>query len=63
MLKDILPIDPELVTFKNIDEAIVKIKYYLNNPTKRYEISRTIYDWFKSRYSYDNLVDIILNKI
>lgn len=63
ILKDILPIDPELVTFKNIDEAIVKIKYYLNNPTKRYEISRTIYDWFKSRYSYDNLVDIILNKI
>lgn len=63
ILKDILPIDPELVTFKNIDDAIEKMKYYLNNPDKRYEISSTVYEWFKSKYSYDNLVEFVLSKI
>ncbi len=63
ILKDILPIDPELVTFKNIDDAIEKIKYYLNNPDKRYEISSTIYECLKNKYSYDNLVKFILSRI
>lgn len=63
ILKDILPIDPELVTFKNIDDAIEKMKYYLNNPDKRYEISSTVYEWFKDRYSYDNLIKYVLSKI
>lgn len=63
ILKDILPIDPELVTFKNIDDAIEKMKYYLNNPDKRYEISSTVYEWFKNRYSYDNLIEYVLSKI
>ena len=63
ILKDILPINPELVTFMNIDDAIEKIKYYLNHPLERYEIAGTIYEWFKDRYSYDNLVKYVLSKI
>lgn len=63
ILKEILPIDPEKVTFKNIDEAIDKMKYYLAHPKERYEIANIIYEHFINKYSYDELINYILNKI
>ena len=63
ILNEILPIDPEKVSFKTIDDAIDKMKYYLDNPQERYEIAQTIYEHFVKKYSYDELINYILNKI
>ena len=63
ILKDLLPIDPELVSYKNIDEAIEKIGYYLKHPEDRYKISEQIYDHFIDRYNYDKLITYILSNI
>ena len=60
ILHNLLPIDPELVSFKSIDEGIEKIKYYLNNPQERYNISNKIYTHFINNYTYDHLIKYIL---
>lgn len=60
ILHDLLPIDPELVSFKNIDDGIEKIKYYLEQPDKRHHISKQIYQHFITLYSYDQLIKYIL---
>ena len=63
ILKDLLPIDPELVSFKSIDEAIEKIKYYLQRPEERVAIAQKTYDHFINNYTYDHLIQYILNSI
>ena len=63
ILKDLLPVDPELVSFKSIDEAIEKIRYYLQNPEERVAISQKIYDHFIDKYTYDHLIQYILISI
>jgi len=63
ILRDLLPIDPELVSFRSIDEAIEKIKYYLQHPEERIEIARTIYAHFVNNYTYDHLIQYLLNSI
>ena len=63
ILKDILPVDPELVSFRSIDEGIDKIKYYLHHPEERYEIADKIYQHFIQNYTYDHLIEKILNNI
>lgn len=63
ILNDLLPINPELVSFKNIDEGIDKIKYYLVHDNERYEIATTVYNHFMSHYTYDHLVRYILEQI
>ena len=63
ILKDLLPIDPELVSFKSIDEGIEKIKYYLEHPNERYEISDKIYKHFVDNYTYDHLIKYIINLV
>lgn len=63
VLKDLLPVDPELVTFRNIDEGIEKIQYYLKHPEERYLIADKIYNHFMSKYSYDNLVQYLLEMV
>ena len=62
ILHELLPIDPELVSFKSIDEGIDKIKYYLANPEERYIIADKVYKYFIGNYTYDNLVAYILEK-
>lgn len=62
VLHELLPVDPELVSFKGIDEGIEKIKYYLLHADERYIISDKIYKHFSENYSYDNLTRYILNK-
>lgn len=59
-LKDLLPIDPELVSFKTIDEGAEKVKYYLAHPEERYAIAEKVYQHFLEHYTYDHLVQYIL---
>lgn len=63
ILHDLLPIDPERVSFKSIDEGIDKIRYYLEHPEERYEIAETLYQHFMKHYTYDHLVDHLLREI
>ena len=63
ILKDVLPIEPEKVSFTSIDDAIDKMKYYLKNPHERYEIAKIIYKHFINKYTYDELIKYILNNI
>ena len=63
ILKDLLPIEPELVSFKCVDEAVEKIRYYLQHPEERVAIAQKIYDHFMDHYTYDHLVMHILNSI
>lgn len=60
ILKELLPIDPELVSFKNVNEGIEKIKYYLSHPMERYEIADKVYKHFIKYYSYDNLIEHLI---
>lgn len=62
ILKDLLPINPELVSFRDIDEGIEKIKYYLNHDDERYEIAQKVYEHFLNNYTYDHLVKYILEQ-
>lgn len=63
ILHDLLPIDPELVSFRTIDEGIEKIKHYLAHPEERYTIAEKVYRHFMEHYTYDQLVDTILAAI
>jgi spore maturation protein CgeB len=63
VLKDLLPIDPELVSFRSIDEAVEKINYYLQHPEERVAIAQTIYNHFMEHYTYDHLTQYILESI
>jgi spore maturation protein CgeB len=63
ILHDILPIDPEKVSFKTSDELKSKIKYYLNEPEERYFYSEKIYNHFLLNYTYKNLIKFILEEI
>lgn len=62
ILKDLLPVDPELVSFRSIDEGIDKIKYYLAHPKERYAIADRIYNHFVNHYTYDHLVQYIISQ-
>ena len=63
ILKDLLPVDPELVSFKSIDEAIEKIRYYLKHPKDRVDIAEKIYSHFLKNYTYDHLIQFILDSL
>lgn len=63
ILKDILPIDPEKVSFKSIDDAIEKMKFYLAHPQERYNIANKVYEHFINKYSYDELISYIISQI
>lgn len=63
ILHELLPIDPELVSFRTIEEGIEKIRYYLSHPEERYEIAEKVYQHFMQKYTYDHLVDYLLREI
>ena len=62
ILHELLPVDPELVSFKTVDEGIDKIKYYLKHDRERYEIADKIYQHFITHFTYDHLISYILEK-
>lgn len=53
IIKTYSPIDPELFTFKTRDEAVEKIRYYLANPDKRYDLSETMQKHFMENHTVD----------
>ena len=61
ILKDLLPIDPDLISFKCIDEGIDKVKYYLSHEQERIDIAEKVYKYFINHYTYDHLIKYILN--
>lgn len=61
ILKELLPINPELVSFKSVNDGIDKIKYYLKHDEERYEIANEVYNHFINHYTYDHLVNHIIN--
>ena len=61
ILKDLLPIDPKLISFETIDEAKKLIKFYLDKPEKRFELRDTIMSHFKENFTYKQLIKNILN--
>ena len=61
ILHDLIPIDPKLVSFNNMNEAEKLIKHYLNNPEERYEIRSVMQEHFLKNYTYNNLVNHILS--
>lgn len=63
ILKELLPINPELVSFRTIDEGIDKMKYYLLHDAERVEIANVIYQHFIDHYTYDHLATYLLNII
>ena len=63
ILKDLLPIDPKLISFESIDEAERLIKHYLKNPQERWEIRDTLSAFFQQNYTYKNMLKDILSKI
>lgn len=65
ILKTILPlsVSPEQVSFRGIDDGIDKIRYYLAHPQERYDIAEKIYNHFVLHYTYDHLINHILQNI
>lgn len=63
VLNELLPIDPGLVSYRTVDEAIDKIRYYLANPKERLEISQKVYNHFINNYTYDHLVAYLIQTI
>lgn len=63
ILNELLPVDPELVSFKSIDEGVEKVQYYLAHTEERLMLSTRIYDHFVQKYTYDHLIKYILNSI
>lgn len=61
ILKDLLPVDPNYVSFKTMDEGIEKIQYYLQHPQERYEIAGKVYSHFLKNYTYDKMIEKVLD--
>lgn len=61
ILKDLLPIDPKLISFETIDEAKKLIQFYIDKPEKRFELRDTIMSHFKENFTYKQLLKSILN--
>lgn len=63
VLEEYSAVDVEKFTYKTIDEAIEKIKYYLDKPEERFEISNIQREHFHKHHTYENRMKDILNKI
>lgn len=54
-------VDVEKYTYKTLDEAIDKIRYFLDRPKERYEISELQRNHFHLHHSYENRMNEMLN--
>lgn len=61
VLEEYSPIDPEKYSYKSIDEAIEKIKYYLEHPQERYEIANLQCEHFHENHTYEVRLNEVLN--
>lgn len=63
ILKEYSPIDIEKVTFKNIDEAADKIKYYLKHPQERFAIANEQMLYFHNNHTYEHRMAELFSKL
>ena len=63
LLREYSAVDIEKFTFKNIDEAAEKIKYYLTHPEERIAIANQQMKHFHAHHTYENRLTELLNKI
>ncbi|TBW30119.1 glycosyltransferase [Gramella sp. KN1008] len=63
ILKDLIPIDPKLVSFRTIDEAESLINHYLVNPEERWELRKLLNDYFRKNHTYEKMVNTIFDSI
>ncbi|MDQ1095121.1 MULTISPECIES: CgeB family protein [Chryseobacterium] len=62
-LEEYSAIDVEKFTFKSIDEAVDKIKYFLANSAERYQIAEQQSKHFRENHTYEHRVEEILKKV
>lgn len=60
-LKELLPVDPELVSYKNTGECVEKIRHYLAHPQERYDLAEKIHRHALAHYGFDRLAEHILD--
>lgn len=63
ILEEYSAVDVEKFTYKTIGEAIEKIKYYLQHPEERYEISKKQMEHFHKYHTYDMRLQELLDKL
>lgn len=63
ILNKILPIDPKLVSYNSVDEALKLIQYYLNNNEERWKIRSIVSEYFQEHYTYKHLITHVFNHI
>ena len=62
-LKEYSKIDVEKYTFKNINEAIDLIKYYLPRPEERYSLANEQMEYFNLHHTYEHRINQIMNVV
>lgn len=62
-IEDHTGVPAEQVTYRNIDDAIDKIRYYLARPVKRHELAATQYTHFQQRHTFDQRVTQLLQTV
>nr|WP_314494056.1 glycosyltransferase [uncultured Chryseobacterium sp.] len=62
-LEEYSAVDINKFTFKNIFEAIEKIKYFLNNPAERYLIADAQNRHFHQNHTYEHRMEQVLNSL
>jgi spore maturation protein CgeB len=63
IIKEYSAIDPEKFTYKNINEAIEKIKYYINKPEERYAVCEEQKKHFLEHHTYEKRMQTMLELI
>jgi len=63
VLKEYSIVDVEQITFRTIDEAIDKVKYYLVHPEERYKIAEAQMQHFHNNHTYEHRMNFILQNI
>lgn len=63
IIKEYSVIDPEAFTYKNINEAIEKIKYYLDKPNERHLLSEQQREHFLKHHTYEKRMGSVIKII
>jgi len=56
-----LPVDPEMISYKNHDDCVEKVRYYLENAEERNLIAKTMKDYILKYHTYQERVKQIFN--